>query len=60
MEFQRWTAPVWIGACALALCAGVLTSMEAQQAGRGAGRGGGRGGSAMNVFAAVDANKDGS
>ena len=60
MKFQRWTAPVWIGACALALCAGVLTSMEAQQAGRGAGRGGGRGGSAMNVFAAADANKDGS
>jgi type 1 glutamine amidotransferase len=58
MKFQRWTAPVTIGACAVALCAGIFTSMEAQQP-PAAGRGGGRGGSAVNVFTAADANKDG-
>jgi type 1 glutamine amidotransferase len=57
MKFQRWTAPVVIGACAAALCAGIFTSMKAQQP--AAGRGGGRGGSAVNVFTAADANKDG-
>ena len=57
MKFKRWTAPVAAGVCAAALCAGIFTSIEAQQP--PAGRGGGRGGSAANVFAAADANKDG-
>ena len=63
MGFQRWTAPVLIGACAAAMCAGIITSVEAQQpAGQapGAAGRGGRGGSAVSVFAAADANKDGS
>jgi type 1 glutamine amidotransferase len=57
MKFQRWTIPVAAGACAAVLSVGIFTSMKAQQA--PAGRGGGRGGSAVNVFTAADANKDG-
>jgi len=57
MHLQRSTT-ILTGACAVALCAGVFTSMNAQppQAGRG---GGGRGGAAVNVFTAADADKDG-
>jgi type 1 glutamine amidotransferase len=57
MEFQRRTSIV-TGACAVALCAGVFTLMNAQQPAP-AGRGGGRGGAALNVFTAADTNKDG-
>src|SRR5690348_4302597 len=48
MRTDRW---IWTGACAVALAAGVFTTMNAQQ--------GGRGGAGANVFTAVDANKDG-
>jgi type 1 glutamine amidotransferase len=58
MKLERWSAPVLTGACAVALCAGVFTSMSAQQPAPG-GRGGGRGGAAASVFTAVDADKDG-
>jgi type 1 glutamine amidotransferase len=57
MKLQRWTIPVAAGTCAAVLSVGVFTSMKAQQP--PAGRGGGRGGSAVNVFTAADANKDG-
>jgi type 1 glutamine amidotransferase len=48
MRTDRW---IWTGACAVALAAGVITTMSAQQ--------GGRGGAAANVFTAADADKDG-
>jgi type 1 glutamine amidotransferase len=57
MQFQRWTS-IMTGACAVALCAGVFTLMNAQQPAPG-GRGGGRGGAGLNLFTAADANKDG-
>ena len=64
MPFKFSTATLSIGVCAVALCAGALLSLEAQQAPAGpqgqAGRGGGRGGAAAGVFTAVDLNKDGS
>ncbi len=53
---MNWKVTLAAGACA-ALCAGMLT-MQAQQPAPG-GRGGGRGGSALNVFNAADADKDG-
>jgi type 1 glutamine amidotransferase len=54
-----WTS-ILTAAGAVALCAGVFTSMSAQQpAPAGRGGGGGRGGAGMNVFAAADTNKDG-
>ncbi len=68
MPFKDSTAPLLIGVCAAALCAGALAALEApqapaapqgQQAAPG-GRGGGRGGAAAGVFAAADSNKDGS
>src|SRR4051794_17921807 len=58
MQFQRWTAPMLTGACAAALCAGLLTMLTAQQPPAG-GRGGGRGGAATNISTAADADKDG-
>src|SRR5689334_3274590 len=51
-------ATLAIAACA-ALCAGLWTTMQAQQP-AAAGRGGGRGGTAVNVFNAADTDKDGS
>lgn len=58
MRKQPWTL-VLTGACALGLCAGVFTSMRAQQPAPGGRGGGGRGGAALNLFTAADANKDG-
>jgi type 1 glutamine amidotransferase len=67
MAFKDSKATLPIVVCTVALCAGALAALEAQQApaaGQGqaagfAGRGGGRGGQAANVFTAVDVNKDG-
>jgi type 1 glutamine amidotransferase/Ca2+-binding EF-hand superfamily protein len=63
MHSLRWTTAVLMVAGTAVLCLGVFTSMGAQQqtAGQapGGGRGGGRGGSALNVFTAADADKDG-
>jgi type 1 glutamine amidotransferase len=67
MPFKLSTATLPIGVCAVALCAGALLSLEAQQAPAGpqgqaaapGGRGGGRGGAAAGFFTAVDSNKDG-
>ncbi len=53
-QTQKQTAWVLTGACAVALCAGVFTSVNAQQ-----GRGGRGGAAATNLFNAADANKDG-
>src|ERR1035437_668192 len=53
MPFKDSTARLLIGVCAAALCAGVLVTLEAQQAS------GGRGGAAAGVFTAADSNKDG-
>jgi type 1 glutamine amidotransferase len=58
MRYRNSTSTLLIGVCFAALCAGALITIEAQQPGPG-GRGGGRGGSAVGVFAAADANKDG-
>ena len=58
MPFKYSTVALLIGVCVVALCAGALLSLEAQQAAPG-GRGGGRGGPAAGVFTAVDLNKDG-
>jgi type 1 glutamine amidotransferase len=49
MRTDRW---IWTGACAVALTAGVFTTMNAQQGGRGA--------VGANVFTAADLDKDGS
>ncbi len=57
MEFRKRVTPVLAGACAVALCAGIFTSVNAQQP--PAGRGGGRGAAGLNVFTAADADKDG-
>ena len=54
MQMERWKVSVLTGTCALALCAGVFTSMNAQPP-----QGGGRGGAAQNLFTAADANHDG-
>ena len=54
---MNWKATLAIVAGA-GLCAGVLSTIWAQQA--PGGRGGGRGGSAVNVFNAADTDKDGS
>jgi type 1 glutamine amidotransferase len=61
MASQRWTASILTGACAVVVCAGVFTSVSAQQppAAAQGGRGGGRGGAGMNVFTAADENRDG-
>jgi type 1 glutamine amidotransferase len=59
MRSKDSTATLLIGACAAALCAGALISLQAQQPAPG-GRGGGRGGgAATGVFTAADSNKDG-
>src|SRR4051794_4571168 len=62
MASQRWTASILMGVGAVALCAGILTSVSAQQPPAGqaqGGRGGGRGGAGTNVFTAADENRDG-
>lgn len=63
MLLKYSTTTLLIGLCAIALCAGALVSLEAQQAPAapqaGPGGGGGRGGSAVGIFTAADANKDG-
>ena len=64
MAFKYSTTTLLIGLCMMvALCAGALVSLEAQQAPaapRAARGGGGRsGGSAAGLFTAADANKDG-
>ncbi len=62
MASQRWTASILTGACALAMCAGIFTSVSAQQPPAGqaqGGRGPGRGGAGANVFTAADENRDG-
>jgi type 1 glutamine amidotransferase len=58
MQFHRSTT-ILTGACAVALCAGVLTTMNAQPPQGGRGGGGRGGGAAVNVFTAADRDKDG-
>jgi type 1 glutamine amidotransferase len=65
MVWKGSTTFLLVGVCVAALCVGTFAMVQAPQgqpaapAGRGGG-GGGRGGVASNVFAAADANKDGS
>ncbi|MEO8595621.1 MAG: ThuA domain-containing protein [Candidatus Solibacter sp.] len=56
MSLNASKSTLFMGCCAAALCAGAIVTLQAQQ-GRGGGRGGGSG---PGVFAAVDANRDGS
>ena len=60
MAFKGSTVALLIGVGAVALCAGAIAALEAQQAPAApGGRAGGRGGSAAGVFTAVDVNKQG-
>jgi type 1 glutamine amidotransferase len=70
MAFKSWKTTLLVGACTVAVSAGIIAGLSAQQAapaqpgqaapgGRGGG-GGGRGGAGASLFTAVDANKDGS
>jgi type 1 glutamine amidotransferase len=60
MAFKGSTVALLIGVGAVALCAGAIAALEAQQAPAfPGGRAGGRGGSAAGVFTAVDVNKQG-
>ncbi len=59
MAFKYWKSTLLVGACTVAVSAGIIAGLKAQQAAPG-GRGGGRGGAGASLFTAVDANKDGS
>ena len=58
MTASKRQTTLWIAAGTLALSAGIIVALNAQQA-PPAARGGGRGGSGASLFTAVDANKDG-